>query len=203
MSDIENPSNVSNAGEDVGQTPSHESSDTAFVARRRQLAKLGFGAPVLATLASRPVFAGQCLSNMMSGNLSSPDRGNCSKGGSPVGWGQPGGKIVGFSDAVAYSTAGFSPTALLSILPSALLKESIPAGVTIIGVLNKPYDNTFTRHFVTAYLNAALGEKSATFQYILTRQQVLDLATGVAKIPVNAPGYLTNNFKTFFDSTWV
>lgn len=202
MSEIDKPTITSENISDVDSAQSRDASDASFIARRRQLAKLGFGAPVLASLASRPVFAGQCLSNMMSGNLSNPNRGNCAKGWSPGGWGQPGGTINGYRDAVAWSKAGFSQTALLSTLPIGLLKESFPASTTIIAALNKPYANTLTRHFVTAYLNAALSDNDPTFQYILTRQQVVDLASGATVIPLNAPGY-PFDFKAFFDSTWV
>ena len=58
-----------------------QSSQNSIVAtvneERRRLAKFAVGAPVLVTLASRPVFGAQCLSNMLSGNLSDPDRGQC------------------------------------------------------------------------------------------------------------------------------
>ena len=37
--------------------------------------------------------------------------------------------------------------------------------------------------------------------YILTTQQVLDMAAGIIAIPVGAPGY-PSDFNTFFDSTW-
>ena len=171
-------------------------------AQRRKWAKLGLGAPIVATLVSRPVLAANCLSNMMSGNLSNPNRGHCSKGWSPGGWGQPQGTINGYKDSVAWSIAGINPNALLSTLPSALIKESFPAATTIIQSLNVPYSTTLTRHFVTAYLNAALSDNDNTFMYILTKQQVLAMAMGTILIPLNAPGY-PSNYKTFFDSTWV
>jgi len=60
--------------------------------KRRSFAKAGIAAPVIMTLASRPVFGAQCLSNIMSGNLSNPGSGSCVLGNSPGGWGQPGGK---------------------------------------------------------------------------------------------------------------
>ena len=37
--------------------------------------------------------------------------------------------------------------------------------------------------------------------YILTTQQVLDMAAGIIAIPVGAPGY-PSDFNAFFDSTW-
>ena len=47
---------------------------------RRQFTRIGVGAPVLLSLASQPVFGANCLSNALSGNLSDPDRGNCTMG---------------------------------------------------------------------------------------------------------------------------
>lgn len=211
------------AGSDVGFVASQDSPDMLVSASRRRLAKLGLGAPVLITLASRPVLAGQCLSNMMSGNLSDPNRGNCSLGRSPGGWGQPGGEILGYSTTGAWTKAGYNfgtfnadncpnvnnpketryecyaEGTLLSTLPGALIKESFPVGTTMLQAVNA--SGTFTRHFVTAYLNASLSEADANFQYILTKQQVLDLATGTLTIPVGFPGY-PNDIKTFLDSTW-
>jgi hypothetical protein len=56
-----------------------------------------------------------------------------------------------------------------------------------------------TRHLVCAYLNAKLSAlPGSTFTYILTVQQVLDLAGGVIPVP---PGF--NNLQTFLGSTWV
>ena len=204
MSDIDNPSNVSNASEGVGQTPSHEGSDTTFVARRRQLAKLGFGAPVLATLASRPVFAGQCLSNMMSGNLSDPNRGKCAKGSSPGGWGQLGGQVQGYSTAGAWKAIDLNyNNSKMSNVPTVLNKDSVQENTLLTTLLNVPQTGQLTRHFVCAYFNAKLSAASGgAFMYILTTQQVLDLATGKILIPIGAPGY-PGTMNTFLDSTWV
>ncbi len=59
---------------------------------RRRFTKAGLLAPpVLMSVASRPVFGAQCLSNALSGNLSHPDRGECSTGYDPAHWrGSPG-----------------------------------------------------------------------------------------------------------------
>ena len=203
MSDIEKPSSPSQAMPGADHAQGHEGPDMAFVARRRQLAKLGFGAPVLATLASRPVFAGQCLSNMMSGNLSNPNRGNCSKGWSPGGWGQPGGNVHIYTTVNAWTAIGLNyNTATMANVPAVLNKDSVPAATLLKTLLMVPQTGQLTRHFVCAYFNAKLSALSgSTFMYILTTQQVLDLATGVISIPQGAPGY-PSNFNTFFDSTW-
>ena len=69
-------------------------------------------------------------------------------------------------------------------------------------ILTTPQLGQLTRHFVCAYLNAKLSALGgSTFTYILTTQQVLDMASGLIGIPVGAPGY-PGDFNTFFDSTW-
>ena len=204
MSDIENPSNVSEPIADVERAAGRESLDIAFMARRRQLAKLGFGAPVLATLASRPVFAGQCLSNMMSGNLSDPNRGKCAKGSSPGGLGQLGGQVQGYSTEGAWTAIGLNyNNSKMSKVPTVLNKDSVQENTLLTKLLNVPQTGQLTRHFVCAYFNAKLSAASGgAFMYILTTQQVLDLATGKILIPIGAPGY-PGTMYTFLDSTWV
>ena len=204
MSDIDNPSNVSEPIADVERASGRVSSDIAFMARRRQLAKLGFGAPVLATLASRPVFAGQCLSNMMSGNLSDPNRGKCAKGSSPGGWGQLGGQVQGYSTAGAWKAIDLNyNNSKMSNVPTVLNKDSVQENTLLTTLLNVPQTGQLTRHFVCAYFNAKLSAASGgAFMYILTTQQVLDLATGKILIPIGAPGY-PGTMNTFLDSTWV
>ncbi len=71
--------------------------------KRRSFAKAGISAPVIMTLASRPVFGAQCMSNMMSGNLSHPDRGECDFGNSPGGFKNIDGKTILGDD---FTTAG-------------------------------------------------------------------------------------------------
>ena len=220
MSDFDNPTNLIQPGGGVGQSPGAGCRDGAFVARRRQLAKLGFGVPVLATLASRPVFAGQCMSNMMSGNLSDPNRGNCAKGSSPGGWAEPGGKVQNLPTVVAWQTVGllygslksggksnkyedYTGGATLGNVPGVLNKDGMPTSTLLREVLTNLQLGQLTRHFVCAYLNAQLSALGgSTFTYILTTQQVLDMASGAIGIPPSAPGY-PGNFNTFLDSTWL
>lgn len=168
---------------------------------RRRFSSLTLGAaPIVVSLVSKPVFGAQCLSNMMSGNLSHPDRGNCSKGSSPGGWGQPGGTIQGVQDAQAWTQARYNPegTVALANLPAGLLTQSqSPVTKTLRAVLldtNKQRD----RHVLAAWLNAKFSENSGgTFYYILTSTQVLGLANGSLPLP---PPYVDLN--TFLDSTW-
>ena len=188
--------------------------------KRRRLAKLGFGAPVLMTLASRPVFAGQCLSNMLSGNLSNHTHGICVTGWSPGGWGEPGGKVHTYSTVGAWAAIGlpygtlipggkankyedYTGGSTLTNVPSPLNKNGLSSTKLLREVLVvDPSAHQLTRHFVCAYLNAQLSALSgSTFKYILTTQQVLDLATGAIMIPIGAPGY-PGNMNAFLDSTW-
>ena len=178
--------------------------DASVSVGRRRLARLGLGAaPIVMTLASRPVFAGQCLSNMMSGNLSNPNRGNCAKGWSPGGWGQEGGNVHIYTTIGAWTAIGLNyNTATMQNVPAVLNKDSVPSTTLLKTLLTVPQTGQLTRHFVAAYFNAKLSAVTgSTFTYILTTQQVLDLATGVIGIPVGAPGY-PGNFNTFLDSTW-
>ena len=221
MSEIDKPSSTSAVGTDVESAPDREGSQTAFMARRRHLAKLGklsLGAPVLATLASRPVFAGQCLSNMMSGNLSPPlNRGNCSTGASPGGWGNPGGGLLSYSTTPAAWAAidllygnlnkngnankydDYTGGATVVNVPRELNRGGIETTTLLREVLTDPkLDKNMTRHFVCAYLNALLsGLSGSSFTYILSTQQVLGIANGTIPIPT---AFSSTN--AFFDSTW-
>lgn len=197
-----------------GESPANTAAEAGGAnISRRKLAKLGLGAPVIMSLASKQALAGQCLSNMLSGNLSNPNRGHCSKGWSPGGWGQPGGMIYNCSTITAWNRAGFQYGTLkancsasqwdcyqygskLSAMPSALNKDSLDSNLTLREVLNV-HTETLTRHLVTAYLNAALGEYEPNYQYALTKQQVVDLATGVLFMP---QPYVS--LKDFLGSTW-
>jgi hypothetical protein len=189
---------------------------------RRRLAKFALGTPVLMTLASRPVLAGQCLSNMMSGNTSpGHDQGHCSKGWSPGGWGQPGGQVYTYTTTGAWAAinlvyGSFSPSncpgvnhpketryecygggSTLMNVPGALNKGGLPGTTELVDVLCDPKLDNLTRLLVCAYMNALLSAKNVGFTYILTTQQVLDLATGVILPP---PGY--TDLMTFLSSTW-
>lgn len=185
-------------------------------AQRRKWAKLGLGAPIVMTLASRPVLAAQCLSNMMSGNLSNPNRGNCSKGWSPGGWGQPWGQVHTYTTVGAWTAIGllygnltpgkpanqydsYTGGSTLANVDGALNKKPWPSNKLLREILVvDPSDHQLTRHLVCAFLNAKLSAlPGSTFHYILTVQQVLDLANGVIAVP---PGY--SSLQAFLGSTW-
>jgi len=183
-------------------------------ARRRRLAKFAVGGPVLVTLASRPVMAGNCLSNMLSGNLSDPNRGTCSRGWSPGGWGQPGGNISSYTTLGAWSAIGLTYGVLksngspnqsadytggseLGDVHAALNKGGLPNSTTLRDVLINPSLDQLTRHLVCAYLNARLGAlPSSSFHYVMTPQQVVDLANGA----LWPSSYTT--LQLFLGSTW-
>lgn len=184
---------------------------------RRKMARLGIGAPLVLTLASRSVLANQCLSNMLSGNLSDPTRNSiCQKGWSPGGWGQPGGKIGPYSTLGAWKAIGYdygtfksscSPNEInkascykdgtkMPSLPSYLNKDNVPSTTRVADVLNNNSAYNLTRHLICAYFNAKLGELGGTFKYIMTVAQVQQLADGTL-IP---PGGMS--ISDFLDSTW-
>jgi len=78
--------------------------------KRRSFSKVGVLAPVVMTLASRPAFGALCLSNMLSGNVSDPTRGDeCYGGGSPGYWcvPNPGQTDLGDNTLDAWTIAGF------------------------------------------------------------------------------------------------
>jgi hypothetical protein len=57
--------------------------------KRRSFTKAGLATPVIATLASRPVFGAQCLSQQLSGNMSQVGDGSCNLGKSRDYWLDP------------------------------------------------------------------------------------------------------------------
>lgn len=186
---------------------------------RRQFSRLG--APVLLTLASRPVFGGNCLSNMLSGNLSDPGRGECGPGWSPGGWRNPVGQVGGMDTLDAWLAAGyfygnFDP----SNDPSSCLKKNgqpknqadkkleCYSGGSVYGDTPLPGSdsrtlieilrtNNIKKFYVTALLNASLSENVEGFNYILTVDQLVGLINGT--IPV--PGGMS--LQAFLDSTWI
>ena len=199
-----------------GAMASADASPAVDNVRRQRLAKWVVGAPVLMTLVSRPVLAGQCLSNMMSGNLSDPNRGHCSKGWSPGGWGQPGGRVHIYSTIGAWQAVGllygtyktwcgnpndygcYKNGATLANVPAVLNKGSLASTTLLRAILTDPTLDQLTRHLVCAYLNALLSAlPGSTFQYILTTAQVLGLAAGTIPLP---QGY--TSLQTFLGSTW-
>ena len=183
---------------------------------RRRFSRLGLGAaPIVISLVSKPVLGAQCLSNMLSGNLSDPNRGNCSKGWSPGGWGMPGGNIGQYTTTGAWKAVGYNFGNLKNADAKHNKLESYVGGTTVgqaglNGLLPSSGSskllrdvlidtaNQKDRHVLAAWLNAKFSENSGgTFTYILTTAQVIGLANG--SIPLPQP-YL--DLSTFLDSTW-
>lgn len=203
---LETTSGASPTTEKIGEAE-------AMNAGRRKIARLGIGAPLVLTLASRSVLANQCLSNMLSGNLSDPTRDSiCQKGWSPGGWGQPGGMISTYSTLGAWQAIGYNYGTLkpncsasqascyyggtkMSAL-AFLNKDGVPSTTRVVDVLNNNSAYNTTRHLICAYFNAKLGELGGSFKYIMTVAQVEQLASG-SLIP---PGGMS--ISDFLDTTW-
>lgn len=165
---------------------------------RRRFTRIGVGAPVILSFVSKPVLGAQCLSNMLSGNLSDPTRGTCVLGWSPGGWKNKGGTISTFGTVEAWTKAGFSyEKSKASTPPFAGLLKGIDANIRLVDVL-KNHPGSLNTKIICAYLNASLSEKTGgAFKYILTRDQVIGLVTGRIPLP---PAYGSLHF--FLDSTW-
>ena len=98
--------------------------------------------------------------------------------------------------------ADYTGGATLADVPSVLNRGGIASTTLLREVLTDPKLDNLTRHFVCAYFNALLGALDKTkFMYILSTQQVLDMATGTIGIPKGAPGS-PGDFNAFFESTW-
>lgn len=212
---MENSENSSNNTKSplVEQQNSHTS--TVDVSRR-QFSRLGAVTPVLLTLASRPVFGGNCLSNMMSGNLSDPDSGQCSYGWSPGGWKNPKGQINGMGTLDAWNAAGYFYGVLDGNEDPSCIKRNgsiknkrecysggsvfgdtpLPGGDsrTLIEILGT---NDIKKHCIAALLNASLSENLDGYTYILTVDQVVGLCNGSIPVPGN------QSLRSFLDSTWI
>lgn len=81
---------------------------TGVDVKRRSFAKAGMAAPVIMTLASRPVFGAQCLSEMLSTTISGSPGNHCAGGQSPGFWKKLTGKtdtLLQFMEGVDASTA--------------------------------------------------------------------------------------------------
>jgi hypothetical protein len=73
--------------------------------RRRFIKGAGIATPMVLTLASRSVLGAQCLSQIMSGNISNVGNGSCELGNSPGGWKTPVGKTLKGDDFVHLATS--------------------------------------------------------------------------------------------------
>lgn len=184
---------------------------------RRRFSGLGLSAPVVLSLVSRPVLGANCLSNMLSGNLSDPDRGACAPGAGPDSWKAPTGSVPGSSTLPAWAAAGIpygtlivgSPPDSWDSYEGGATTADAPFGLLLQGnppvppvplrvYLNDPLVvGTENVAIIVAYLNAKWsGASGGAFQYILTPDQVIGLVTGTIPIPSGMP------LQVFLSSTW-
>lgn len=182
MSDLENANNEN-------ASKSNKSSRRSFIK------KAAVGAPVISTIASKPVWAGQCsLSGNMSGNTSQHDRTDCLnfQGYSPGGW-----KENGNGNGNASQNGGaYQYWPLLSCKKEHSLSSyfnissdfqmQIPSGhqsnaIKESGLMtNCLYNallsnNGVIKQFTAALLNADLSEQTSYLDYPYTVQDIKDI----------------------------
>ena len=182
---------------------------------RRKLAKMSVAVPVITTLASKPVFGAQCLSQMMSGNMSQQGPGSCVYGWSPGGWKSANGTVAGYHPSIdawpaaladdgfstritAYGEKGAGPFPSCSSYTGGAPFNAIfggsdetPMRQILCEESSATVNGAKKMHWIAAYLNSKV-----VVGYILTTQQVLDFWDD----PTPPPGYLT--LTDFFDDTW-
>lgn len=177
---------------------------------RRSFAKVGAVAPVIVSLASKPVFGAQCLSDILSVDQSHQRTDNCWGGWSPGAWKGP----TGSGTPAQWAKAGFDYGTLISgqnaqqcdsytggslvgdfIFPAG---HTFPNGIstsTIARVaLNTPNNSDAHLHYIAVLLNiryaAAIGS-----HYIFTEAQFIQILSGTIPIP---PPYA--NFAAFVNA---
>lgn len=168
-----------------GNAPETPQKQQTVDVKRRAFTRLGAtSTPVLMTLASRPVFGANCLSNEMSGNLSDPDRGNCSFGLSPGRisnmpmWGpvDPDNTFIESTRLAAYMPQTFGPSEPES------LRDAIKSDYRERRVITAAWANTVV-----------------TTEYMLTEEQFFQLLDGTLPVPGNVPlvDYLESTMQEF------
>ncbi|PLX63057.1 MAG: hypothetical protein C0630_02530 [Sedimenticola selenatireducens] len=173
---------------------------------RRQFTKTGLlASPVLMSVVSRPVFGVGCLSNMLSGNMSDPNRGECNLGLSTGYWKEhPEAWPIsaGFKpdNTVPNSCndciSGNGPSAIWVCTDGALFNSYFttgpqdPQGRSMHELLcTEPGSDEF--HIIAALLNALTDPN-----YVLSESQVKMLWADPT-----LGGQITD-FKAFLNSTW-
>lgn len=166
---------------------------------RRSFTKSGIAAPVIVSLASKPVFGAQCLSNTLSINQSHPTSA-CWGGWSPGAWKGP----TGAGNPTQWQQAGFnygtlkigkSGTKWTDYQGGSKVNEFIfpsgyafPPGITgdtyAREYLNTGSNSDAHLHYMAALLNIRYA--AATGQhYIMSYEQFIGLLSGA--IPIPAP----------------
>jgi hypothetical protein len=153
--------------------------------RRRAFTRLGAtSTPVLMTLASRPVFGANCLSNEMSGNLSDPDRGNCSFGLSP-------GRI---SNMPMWGPVDPDNTYIESSRLAGFMPQTL--GLSEPESLRDAVESEYREKRI---IMAAWANTVVTTEYMLTEEQLFQLLDGTLPVPGNVPlvDYLESTMQEF------
>ncbi|NOS88872.1 MAG: hypothetical protein HOP34_10110 [Methylococcaceae bacterium] len=170
--------------------------------RRRFIKGLGGITPVLLTLTSPSILGGEmCLSQQLSGNVSGTTNGACVKGQNPTFWRNGSSISLWQTAGLVYGTRITSPTnngTLCSHYTGGTAFNVIFGGNTTTPLRQLLCSNVTnsTAIWIAAYLNAA-----AIPNYILTKQQVLELYTGALAPPPPYPN--ANSGRTnFLKSTW-
>jgi hypothetical protein len=208
--------NSQNNSNETKELQAGQQEESQIDVSRRHFSRLGAATPVLLTLASRPVFGANCLSNMMSGNLSDPDRGQCSPGWSPGGWKNPNGQINGMPTITAWQAAGYyygeldgnNDRSCVRRNGTIKNKRECYSGGSVYGDTPLPGNDSRTlleilgtndikKHFIAALLNASLSENTGSFSYILTVNQVIGLSNRTIPVPGG------QSLRSFLDSTWI
>lgn len=171
---------------------------------RRQFTKTGLlASPVLMSVVSRPVFGVGCLSNILSGNMSDPNRGECNLGLSPGYWKQ---HPEAWPITAGFKSDGTVPiscndcrpengsSATWDCVDGALFNSYFtppdPQGRSMHELLcSEPGSDEF--HIIAALLNALTDPN-----YVLSVSQVKDLWADPT-----LGGQITD-FKAFLNSTW-
>jgi len=158
---------------------------------RRRFTKAGLlASPVLMSVASRPVFGGgtPCMSNILSGNLSNPSRGQCATGAGPSDW-------LPLADSWSSLTGGLitQATAFNDFFPT---NGAYADTTTSLMVEILTQDATsIESSFIAALLNAAASPPPPADPYVLTVLQVTEHLW---------PGHYVHvvNVQDFLNSTW-
>ncbi len=207
--------NSQNNSNETKELQAGQQEESQIDVSRRHFSRLGAATPVLLTLASRPVFGANCLSNMMSGNLSDPDRGQCSPGWSPNSWVNPRGTVNNMPTISAWAAAGYYYGELdgnddrSCVRRNGQIKDKIECysggsvygdtplpgndSRTLIEILNT---NDIKKYYIAALLNASLSQNDSGFHYILTVDQVI----GITNRTIPVPG--GQSLRRFLNSTW-
>ncbi|WP_341325130.1 hypothetical protein [Methylotuvimicrobium sp. KM2] len=193
--------------------------------KRRFIGKAGLVTPVLATLASRPVFGAQCISQQLSGNISQTGPGSCATGHPISYWADPAestvpGETFGTGEENQRTEYIFKGTegliygrllntkldasglqAYCSESPSpwnlgASFQDNIWSGASNNDQLRLILCNGVSNPN-DAHIVAAYLNAQFVDKYILTTAQVIGLASGVIPVP---SGY--SNLRSFLASTF-